>query len=185
MIAPRLQRQLTDPFRKRINRAPSPIIARSVPWLTVCLGSIAPTLPTISSAPLLPPLGFLILLAWRQTRPGLLPVWAGAILGLVDDLFSGQPLGSAVLTWSLAMFAIEVIEARIPWRNFALNWLEAAGIITAYILLSLAFSNAAGGMTSVGVVVPQLFMSILLYPLAGRLVWLFDRARLLPFKVLG
>ena len=126
MIAPRLQRQLTDPFRKTINRAPSPFLARAVPWLSVMLASLAPTMPLIASAPVLPPLGFMFLLSWRQLRPGLLPVWAGLPLGLFDDLYSGQPFGSAMLTWSLAMIVLDVIEARFPWRSFLFDWAEAA-----------------------------------------------------------
>lgn len=182
MIAPRLQRQLTDPFRKTINRAPSPFLARAVPWLTVMLASLAPTSSVIASAPVLPPLGFMLLLSWRQLRPGLLPVWAGLPLGLFDDLYSGQPFGSAMLTWSLAMIVLDLIEARFPWRSFLFDWAEAAGLVAAYLLLGLAFANAAGGATPVRVLVPQLAISLLLYPLAGRIVSLFDRFRLLPFR---
>ena len=182
MIAPRLQRQLTDPFRKKINRAPSPFLARAVPWLSVMLASLAPTMPLIASAPVLPPLGFMILLSWRQLRPGLLPVWAGLPLGLFDDLYSGQPFGSAMLTWALAMIVLVVIEARFPWRSFLFDWAEAAGLVAAYLLLGLAFANAAGAATPVRVLVPQLAISLLLYPLAGRIVSLFDRFRLLPFR---
>ena len=71
---------------KRINRAPSPFIARSVPWLSIMLASLLPAWLLIASAPVMPPIAFLMLLAWRQLRPGLLPVWAGLPLGLFDDL---------------------------------------------------------------------------------------------------
>lgn len=178
----RLQRQLSEPFRKKINRAPSPVIAIVVPWFAVMLGSLSPTWPVIASAPLLPPLGFLILLAWRQLRPGLLPVWAGLPLGLFDDLFSGQPLGSAVLLWSIALIALEVIELRFPWRNFFLDWLVAAGLITLY--LPSAMGLALGGTPSFIALAPQLMISIFAYPLVGRLVALFDRLRLMNFRAL-
>lgn len=185
MIAPRLQRQLSDPFRKRINREPSPLLARAVPWLSIMLASLTPTWPIIASAPVLPPVGFLFLLAWRQLRPGLLPVWAGLPLGLFDDLYSGQPFGSAMLLWSLAMLVLEVIEARFPWRNFLIDWLEASGLIVAFLLLSLIFANAAGAASPIRVILPQMAFAVVLYPLAGRLVWLFDRFRLLPFRVIS
>ena len=67
--------------KQRINRAPSPVLAISLPWLLVMLGSLSPTWPVIASAPLLPPFGFLLLVAWQQLRPGLFPVWAGLPLG--------------------------------------------------------------------------------------------------------
>jgi len=63
-----------DQFRKRINRAPSPIIARGLPWLSIMLASLVPGWLVVASAPVMPPLGFLVLVAWRQLRPGLLPV---------------------------------------------------------------------------------------------------------------
>ena len=47
MIAPRLQRQLTDPFRKKINRAPSPLncLATSAP-----MPPVAPVSSTVLPA---------------------------------------------------------------------------------------------------------------------------------------
>lgn len=170
--------------RPRINRAPSPIMAVALPWLLVMLGSLGPILPLIASAPVVPPFGFLLLVAWQQQRPGLFPVWAGLPLGLFDDLYSGQPLGSAVMLWSLAMIGLDVIEARFPWRGFALNWLVAAGIIVTYIIASLAIANHAGGHTMLTVLVPQLVVSVLSYPLAGRLVGAWDRLRLFRVKVI-
>jgi rod shape-determining protein MreD len=172
----------TDRLRKRINRAPSPLLARSVPWITIMLGSLVPAWLVIASAPLLPPFGFLMLIAWRQLRPGLLPVWVGLPLGLFDDLYSGQPLGNAVMLWSLAVIALDMVEARLPWRNFITEWLMAAGLISAYILLSLGIANLTGGSTPVLVILPQIVLSIFLYPLIGRLAAACDRFRLLPFR---
>lgn len=183
MIQSRLQRQISDPFRKRLNRAPSPLIAILVPWATVMLGSLSPTWPVIASAPLLPPLGFLVLLVWRQLRPGLLPVWAGLPLGLFDDLYSGQPLGSAVLLWSIALVVLEVIELRFPWRNFLIDWLVAAALIVVY--LPTAMGLALGAAPAPLVLAPQILISIFAYPLIGRLVALFDRLRLVRFRSLG
>ena len=82
-----------------INRGPSTLLAAALPLLLVMAGSLSPTWPVIAAAPVMPPLGFILLLAWQHLRPGLFPVWAGLPLGLFDDLFSGQPLGSAELLW--------------------------------------------------------------------------------------
>ncbi|WP_374527385.1 rod shape-determining protein MreD [Novosphingobium sp.] len=168
--------------RVRINRAPSPVLAIAAPWLLVILGSLAPLLPLIASAPVVPPLGFLFLVAWQQLRPGLFPIWAGLPLGLIDDLYSGQPMGSAVLLWSAAMIALDIIEMRFPWRDFAHNWVAAAAIIVAYILLSLGIANHGGGHTLLPVLVPQLVISVLCYPLAARLVGRVDRLRLMRVR---
>ena len=165
---------------RRINRAPSPVLARGVPWLSVLLASLVPMWFIIASAPVLPPFGLLMLLAWRQLRPGLLPVWAGLPLGLFDDLSSGQPLGSAVLMWSAAMIILDVIEARVPWRNFLVEWLVASVIIAVTIVLGLVLANAAGAGTPLLVLIPQILISILAYPLVARLVAKLDHFRLLP-----
>lgn len=169
--------------RSRINRAPSPLVARSLPWLMIALGSMVPGWIMIASAPVLPPLGFLLFVCWRQLRPTVLPIWAGLPLGLFEDLFSGQPFGSAVLLWSLAAIALEVIEMRLPWRNFMTEWLVATGLVVAYIVLSLALANLAGARAPIQVIVPQLVISVISYPLVGLAVAKVDRIRLLPLMV--
>lgn len=183
-MLPQLSQQLRDPARPRINRAPSPFLALAGPWIVVMLGSLSPTWPVVSSAPVLPPFGFLALLAWQQMRPGLFPVWAGLPLGLFDDLYSGQPFGSAVLLWSSAMIALDQIETRVPWRGFGLNWLEAAGLIAVYLLLALVLANADGGNTPPQVLLPQLAIAILTYPLVGRAISACDRLRLIPLRII-
>lgn len=170
--------------RQRINRRPSALIAHSLPWLTVMLGSIVPSWALIASAPVLPPLGFLAFIGWRQLRPGLLPMWAGLPLGLFDDLFSGSPFGCAVLLWSLAVIVLDNVEARLPWRNFLTEWLVAIGLIIAYIVLCLGVSNIAGASAPIRIIVPQVVISVFAYPLVGRFVALVDRLRLTPFLVM-
>jgi rod shape-determining protein MreD len=168
-----------------LNRAPSPLLARALPWLVIMLGSVLQTLPLVASAPVVPPVGFLFLLAWRQLRPGLLPVWAGLPLGLVDDLYSGQPLGSAMLLWSVAMLVLEVIERRFPWRSYLMDWLVAAAVIAGYLVLAAGFAHAGAGARYVTVLAPQLVLSILLFPLAERFIAMCDRLRLWRFRMLG
>lgn len=169
--------------RSRINRAPSPFVAHSLPWLTILAASLLPGWAMIASAPVLPPLGFLFFVSWQQLRPGLLPIWAGLPFGLFDDLFSGQPFGSAVLLWSLGAIVLEVIETRLPWRNFLTEWLVAIGLVVAYIAFSLALANIAGANASLHVIVPQIVISILSFPLVGLIVARVDRLRLAPLMV--
>lgn len=168
-----------DPYGSRINRRESLLLAYGLPWATVLLGSLAPWLPVIAPAPVLPPFGFLLLLAWRLLRPGLLPPWAGLPLGLFDDLFSGQPMGSGVLLFSIALIVIELVEIRFPWRNFWLDWLTAAGLIVPYIAVAALFSGAELTAVQLTVIAPQIVLSLMLFPIIARMVAMLDRLRLM------
>lgn len=169
---------------QRINRAPSQVLAHGTPWLSIMLASLLPGWLLIASAPVMPPLGLLTFVAWRQLRPGLLPVWSGLPLGLFDDLFSGQPFGSAAMLWSAIAIVLDVIEARLPWRDFLTEWLVAGGLIVAYIVLCLGLANLAGAGAHFQVILPQVVISVLAYPLVGRFVATADHFRLTPFVVL-
>lgn len=171
-------RARSDIYGSRINRAPSPLRARSVPYLSIMAGSLVPVLLMADLMPLAPSFGFLLLLGWRMVRPGLLPQWAGAPLGAFDDLVSGQPFGSAILLWSLAMIAIEVIETRFPWRGFKQDWFTAGTIAVAYWLAALMVSGATLTPEMLAVALPQALLSVLLYPIIARMVASLDRFRL-------
>jgi rod shape-determining protein MreD len=145
--------------------------------------SLAPFAPPIASAPVMPPLAFMALLAWRMLRPGMLPVWAGAPLGAFDDLYSGQPVGSAMLLWSTAMLAMEVLDRRLRGRGFFGDWALAAGLVSAYLVLAALFANFAGGAAALETIVPQIMLSLVVHPLVTRLVAALDRLRLTPLRV--
>jgi len=175
-------RSRSDAFGSKINRDSSPLLAVGVPWLTVMLGSLTPILPVIALAPVMPPLSYIILLAWRLLRPGALPLWAGFPLGLFDDLLSGQPLGSGILLFSLTMIAIDLIEVRFPWRGFWQDWLTAILFIAGYLAIAAMVSGAELTLIQLRVILPQLMISIVLFPLISRLVSLLDRVRLLRVR---
>jgi len=178
-------RSRRDPYGTRINRTQNPLLAYGLPWLTILIGSLSPWLPVIAPAPVLPPLGLLFMLAWRLLRPGLLPPWAGLPLGLFDDLYSGQPLGSGILLFSLALLAIELIEMRFPWRNFWLDWITASAIIVPYLVIAAVISGTAVTFVQLSVIGPQVLLSIVLFPLTARLVAVLDRLRLMRVRRVG
>lgn len=171
-------RARSDIYGRRINRAPYPWRVRSVPYVSIMLASLLPVLLVADTMPLLPSFGFLLLLAWRMVRPGLLPLWAGAPLGAFDDLYSGQPFGCAIFLWSLALIAIELIETRFPWRGFWQDWFTASVIALVYWMATLLFSGAKVTTEMLAVAAPQALLSVLLYPIIARLVAGLDRFRL-------
>lgn len=178
------QSQFGARLRKRLDRAPSPVLSTGLPWASVMLLSLAPFAPLIASAPVMPPLAFMALLAWRILRPGLLPVWAGAPLGAFDDLYSGQPLGSAIMLWSVAMIGLEYIDAQLRWRGFAADWALSAGLVAGYLLLAALIANATGGSTSLDLLGPQLLIALAVQPVLIGLVALLDKLRLIPIREL-
>jgi rod shape-determining protein MreD len=171
-----------DPYGSRINRRESLLLAYGLPWATILLGSLTPWLPIIAPAPVLPPFGFLLMLAWRLLRPGLLPLWAGLPLGLFDDLYSGQPMGSGVLLFSIALIVIELVEIRFPWRNFWLDWLTATGLIVPYLVAAALLSGTELTIVQLRVIAPQLLLSLVLFPIIARVVAMLDRLRLMRVR---
>ncbi|MFC3671714.1 rod shape-determining protein MreD [Novosphingobium pokkalii] len=182
MPLPLLGARPEDLVRRRLNRGPSPVLAQGLPWISTMLASMVTFSPIVASAPVLPPLGFMTLLAWRLLRPTLLPVWAGLPLGLFDDLYSGQPFGSGIVLWSLTMLAMDVIDEKFLWRGFIQDWLTAAALLAAYVVLTAALAGLAAGYPLPVTVGPQVLLTVLLHPVVTRVVALLDRIRLLPLK---
>ncbi len=178
-------RSRTDRYGKRINREPLPLLANSLPYLSIMLGSLFPQFLISAEMPVLPPLGFMLLLGWRLMRPGLLPQWVGVPLGAFDDLFSGQPFGSAILLWSLAMIVVELVETRFPWLGFWQDWITAALTTALCIFLAMLFSGAPVTGPMLLVTFPQMLAAVILYPAIARLVSWLDRLRLMRIRVVA
>lgn len=182
-LEPHMTATHRDRFGRTINRDHSPALAIGIPLLTILAGSLTPLLPIIAAGPVVPPLAFMLLLAWRIQRPGLLPMWIGLPLGAFDDLYSGQPFGSAIMLWSLAMLALEALETRFPWRGFWHDWAIAAALTTAYLVLAAFIAGGGLELWLIPLILPQLLLSILLFPVIARMVAFFDRVRLFRIKV--
>ena len=164
--------------RSRIGRAPSSAQRQGVPIAATMIGSMTPLLPIIATAPVMPPWGLLVLIAWRMLHRNLWPVWMGLPLGMFDDIFSGQPLGSAMMLWTLALLGLDLLDRRMVWREFRQEWSIAGGLIVAMLLVQLLISYASGGATNPLLLVPQMLVSILAFPLVARACAALDDWRL-------
>lgn len=152
--------------------------ARATPILSTMAGSLFIALPFVFQGPMLPPFGLLMLLAWRLLRPGLWPVWITLPLGFFDDLASGQPVGSAMLTWTLIFLGLEFTERSLVWRDWLQDWLVAAAAISGAIILGFLLALMAGGRAPILTIVPQIIASILFFPAVARLAARLDGWRL-------
>ncbi|WP_293883832.1 rod shape-determining protein MreD [Sphingomonas sp.] len=167
-------------LRRRSSFGPPPgaVERQIVPILSVMIASLTPLLPEIWTAPILPPFGFMVLLGWRLLRDDLWPVWVALPLGLFDDIFSGQPLGSAMALWTIAFLVIDVIDSRLVWRDHWQDWGIAALAIAGELVLALGIAHITGGAMPVLLLLPQILVSVLLFPIVARLCATLDRFRL-------
>lgn len=145
-----------------------------VPVITTVGGSASSVLPLVETAPLLPPFGLLMLLAWRLLRPELWQAWAALGLGLADDLLVGHAIGTSMALWTAALLLLDLVDSRIVWRNCWQDWALSACLIATILILSWSL-NAAPASPAL---LPQLGAAILLFPLAQRVVAALDRWRL-------
>jgi len=159
------------------------IRARLVPVLSTLAGSAVALVPVVALSPSWPPFGLLMLLGWRLMRPELWAAWVGLPLGLADDLLTGQTLGTGMVTWTVCLLLVDLVEVRLLWRDYWQEWLLAAIAITLAILGAWAIACWTGGATPVQLVAPQIVTSILCFPLVGRLCAMLDRWRLAIGKI--
>ncbi|PZU06027.1 MAG: rod shape-determining protein MreD [Sphingobium sp.] len=164
----------------RLGRHPSRFRLRGTPVLTVLIGSALTALPLVAQSPVMPPLGLLTLLSWRLLRPELWRAWIGVPLGLVDDMLSGQPLGSAMFLWTVTLIGIDAIEHRMVWRGYRQDWLIATLAVIFCLSGGLFFARVAGGgSVRFALIVPQMIWTILLFPFVVRQCARIDRWRVM------
>jgi rod shape-determining protein MreD len=149
-----------------------------VPIAATMIGSMLPLFPMIATAPVLPPLGLLIFLAWRSLHRTLWPAWMGLPLGLWDDMFSGQVIGSAMMLWTIALIAFDMLDRRMIWRDIWQEWGIAALISLVILLLQLRIAHSGGGGTDGLYLLPQMFITVLMFPLVSRLCARLDHWRM-------
>ncbi len=152
--------------------------ARAVPIVTTMAGSACALLPIVTSWPALPPLGLLMLLAWRLLRPEIWHAWIGLPLGLFDDLLSGQTPGTSMFLWTVILIILDFVDAQLLWRDYWIDWLIATIAIIAGISLGYWLSGLGGTEASLLVAVPQMILSVLSFPVTVRLCRLLDTWRL-------
>lgn len=163
-----------------VDAPPSRLRLTIIPIASVVLGSMLPSLfPVIANSPILPPFGLLLFLGWRLLRPDIWPAWIGVPLGFVDDLFSGQPIGSAMALWTLASLGIDAIDRRLYWRAFWQDWAIATVAICFVLGIGAVLAMPGAALRQMFYTVgPQILGTACLYPLGVRICGLLDRWRL-------
>jgi len=152
--------------------------ARIVPIASVMAGSLLTILPVIADAPLWPPFGLMMLLGWRLLRPELWQAWIAIPLGAFDDLFSGQPLGSGIMLWTLTLLVLDMMDNPAMWRDYWVEWLVGAIALAFCLAGGAAVVTLTTGGSVLMPVLPQIAISVAAFPFFLRLCALLDRWRL-------
>lgn len=151
---------------------------RFVPMISTIVAITLVLLPFVAATPLIPDLGFLVLITWRLLRPEIWTANMALGLGLLNDLVAGNPLGQSMLLWTSAFLVFDLIDSRLGFRDYWMDWLIAAGAIAFQTVGAWYIALLMGSDVMATVVVPQLIVGILAYPAVARVVLMLDRWRL-------
>ena len=161
----------------RLNQGPAPFFLY-IPAGSVVAASLLAALPIVSSSGWYPDFGFLMLIAWRLLRADPWPAWWAAPLGLINDLFTGYPIGFSIALWSATMLALDLIDRRTMWRDYWIEWVLAAVLIAIHEWLLWRVAGLVDAAPPFTKVVPQLVISICIFPLFAWIVSRLDAWRL-------
>jgi rod shape-determining protein MreD len=151
---------------------------RYVPIISTVLACLLNLLPIITAAPIVPDFAFLVLLAWRLLRPEMWSATTAIGLGLFNDLIAGHPVGQSVALWTGTFLLMDLIDTRVVWRDYWMDWLFASLFILGYTYGDWLIGRWMGSQAEFAVLWPMIGASVLAYPVIARFVLVLDRWRL-------
>jgi rod shape-determining protein MreD len=160
-----------------IGKGPLPL-AGFIPAASVVAASLLAALPIVSTSGWYPDFGFLVLISWRLLRSDPWPAWWAAPLGLVNDLFTGFPVGMSVTLWTATMLVLDLIDRRTMWRDYWTEWALAAVLVGIDQFLQWWLASVTGARLPYFTILPPLVISICVFPVIAWLVSRMDAWRL-------
>ena len=149
-----------------------------MPAASVVASSLLVALPIVSTSGWYPDFGYLVFISWRLLRADPWPPWWAAPLGLINDLFTGYPVGLSVALWSATMLALDLIDRRTMWRDYWMEWVVAAVLLTIDQWLQWRIAALAGADVPAWRMAPPLVISICVFPVSAGIVSRIDAWRL-------
>jgi rod shape-determining protein MreD len=162
---------------RRIGKGPARFAA-FVPAATVVVASLLAALPIVTTSGWYPDFGFLVFISWRLLRSDPWPPWWAAALGFINDLFTGYPIGFSIALWSATMLALDLIDRRTMWRDYWIEWVLAAVLLTIDEWLQWRLAALVGARVPFTMMLPPLAIAICVFPMSAWLVARIDRWRL-------
>lgn len=162
---------------RRVGQGPI-AFATWIPAASVVAASLLVALPIVSTSGWYPDFGYMVLIGWRLLRSDPWPAWWAAPLGLINDLFTGYPIGFSVALWSATMLALDLIDRRTMWRDYWIEWVLAAVFLFVHEWLEWQVAGLSGALLPFTAMLPPLIISIFTFPAAAWFVSRVDRWRL-------
>ncbi len=152
--------------------------AHLIPALTVVIASLISALPIISMSGWYPDFAFLVLIGWRLLRSDPWPAWWATMLGLFNDLVTGNPIGLSAALWTATMLALDLADRRTMWRDYWLEWALAGLLVFISETVEWRIAELMSASIPFMTVLPPLLISIFAFPIVAWLIGRIDRWRL-------
>ena len=154
------------------------LIARSLfPFALTLLLVMAAMVPlrVPDLSPIVPSLAIVAIYYWVIYRPDLMPGWAVFLLGLVQDLLGGGPIGVHALVFLLLVAAVGAQRRFLATGSFALVWVVFLPVAAvSFFLIWALFCLNLGMLIDSRSVLFQYLTTVAVYPC---LAWLFAQAQ--------
>ncbi|MEM7171823.1 MAG: rod shape-determining protein MreD [Pseudomonadota bacterium] len=132
-------------------------------------------LPAPSLSHIMPMLPLIAVFYWAVYKPDLFPLWAVFLIGLVQDLLSGGPIGVSAIAFLSLQAAVNAQRRRFVSASFAKIWLlfsifSAAAFALMWLLISFSMMLFVDPM-------PLLFQFLLTVAVYPCFAWLMVRGQ--------
>ncbi|MFC4350167.1 rod shape-determining protein MreD [Fodinicurvata halophila] len=148
-----------------------------VPFVLTLLLLLLSLLPfsTPDYAPVVPSLAMPAVYYWVVFRPDLMPLWATFLIGLIQDLLTGVPLGTGIMMLLVLHLLVTGQRRIFTTATFAMLWVIFALFAALVYALGWVLAALLMPMTpSEGPVILQYALTVASYPC---LAWLLGRAQ--------
>ncbi len=166
---------MTATFWQRLDKAGRNLAPFAVTVMLVLVGMIPVPVPAYT--PVAPLLTLVSVYYWTIHRPDLMRPGVAFLIGLLQDLLIGGPLGVNALLLVVAQGAVLNQRRVFLASTFALLWIGFAMVMTGAVLLQwLAFSALNASVLPLKPALFQGLLTIAMFPAVGWLLIRVHRA---------
>lgn len=169
---------MSEPWSQLGSEEKLALVGRSwrylAPTFAICLSLGLMLLPIWVPVPIMPQLGLLGVLYWTTYSLNLMPPGAAFVIGLLQDMWLGQPLGLNASLLALFAWVLGGQFNVYASRPFRFGWLFAIPVVFIYELLTWSLTRLFSQTCELQQMLWQVGSTLLAYPFA---VWLHARVQ--------